>query len=305
MGDLDLRILVIGGNSLVGGKLVCSLRQAHYSVFGTYFQHRVDDDLFYPLDITDAGSVSNVYDMVKPDMVILCSAFTNVDGCEKDKDTARKINVDGTGIVANTVEHHQGKLVYISTDYVFDGCKGSYIEEDAVCPVNYYGGTKRWGEEVVQKTCSDYLICRTSVVYGVSKPNFSLWLIDQIQNKHEVHIVNDQYVSCTYNHDLAEQIIALLKNQKQGIYHTTGGERISRYEFSIKLAEVFGFDTGLIKPVSMKDFSWVAQRPADSSLDVTKVSMLKKPYMVSESLRLFKQEYMDKNNEKKRGVECI
>lgn len=308
-----MRILVIGGSGLLGSKLVEMLNnKSEYSVSATYHQNNNNcndnNDFneinevcdFYRVDITKEDDVSSVFEKVNPDIVIHTAAYTDVDGCEKNKEKAFNVNVKGTGHIAKYADERNAKLVYVSTDYVFNGKQGNYKEEDKVDPVGYYGETKLLGEQRVTEICSDYLICRTSVIYGTGKNNFAVWLTDRLANNKPVRIVDDQFVSCTYNMDLSEQIIALIKQdnkQGMGIYHTAGAERISRYDFSLRLADIFAFDTNLITAVKMKDFDWFADRPADSSLDISKISKIKEPYGVNKALTLFKKEY-DQNQKR-------
>jgi dTDP-4-dehydrorhamnose reductase len=294
-----LRVLVIGGSGLVGYKINELFARDEYEVFCTYHQQVETGEQWYQMDITDKDQVSSVFQQVRPEVVVLPAAFTDVDACETDRKQAFAVNVRGTKKVAQVAEKHHARLVYLSTDYVFNGHTGNYKEDDLVDPLNYYGKTKLLGEEQVKAWCSEYLICRTSVVYGVNKANFALWLVDNLQKEKNVRIVDDQWVSCTYNKDLAEQIRALVTQNATGVFHTAGGERISRYDFSCRLAEVFGFDVGLIEPVRLQDFNWVAQRPRDSSLDVTKVSKFKKPLTVNESLTRFFNEWKETHNEKR------
>jgi dTDP-4-dehydrorhamnose reductase len=183
------------------------------------------------------------------------------------------------------------KVVYVSTDYVFDGAKGLYKEQDAVCPVNHYGVTKLKGEDVVRNLVDEWLIVRPSVIYGAgTKKNFVMWILENLQRQNTIRVVNDQYVSPTLNTDLSEQIVALLSKEVTGVVHTAGGERVDRFSFSQMVADVFGLDTSLIQGISMKEMTWVAKRPVDSSLDVSTVMRFKKPYKLKEAVNLLKEE---------------
>ena len=300
-----LRVLVIGGSGLVGYKINELFSGDEFEVFSTYHQQVMAGDQWYQMDMTDLDQVSNVFEKINPDVVVLAAAFTDVDGCEKHKKLAFQVNVLGTKKVAQIAEKHHARLVYLSTDYVFNGNTGKYVEDDLVDPLNYYGKTKLLGEAQVKAWCSEYLICRTSVVYGVNKSNFALWLVDALSHGNKVRIVDDQYVSCTYNVDLADQIAALLKQQATGVFHTAGGERISRYDFALQLSDMFGFDTGLITPVSIVDVDWAAQRPVDSSLDVSKITTYKQPLSVKEALDMFYKEYQKKSTGDKLASEVV
>jgi dTDP-4-dehydrorhamnose reductase len=285
-----MKVLVIGCSGLLGMKLHQTLIDQEFDVGATYHKNPVKMKDTYHLDITSSEDVDIIFEKMHPEVVILTAAYTDVDGCETNKTTAYKINVEGTKNIAKATERCDGKLVYVSTDYVFDGHKGLYTENDATNPINYYGQTKLDGEQVVQSICSQFLIARTSVIYGGNKSNFVTWFIDSLQHGKSVNIVTDQFVSPTLNVDLAEQIVALIRSNAHGVFHTAGGQRISRYEFCRVIADLFGLDVELVSPITMNDLSWVAMRPLDSSLDVSKVSGIKKPYIVREAVQLLQED---------------
>jgi dTDP-4-dehydrorhamnose reductase len=260
-------------------------------VYATYHSDVFDDDYFFPLDISDAAYTMAFIDEMKPDVVVLTAAYTNVDGCEKNKEDAFSLNVTGTKNVAEACETVGAKMVYISSDYVFNGMKGHYSETDGTDPIDYYGLTKLMGEEQVKSICSNFIIARTSVLYGIHKPNFVTWLISQLEKKKSFEIVTDQIISPTYTFDLSEQLLALLDRDACGMFHTAGGEILSRFDMAVRIAEVFDYDVDLVKPTSMEMLSWVAKRPKDSSLNVSKIAKFKKPYSLEESLGLLRSDF--------------
>jgi dTDP-4-dehydrorhamnose reductase len=157
---------------------------------------------------------------------------------------------------------------------VFDGGKGGYNEQDGTNPINYYGFTKLKGEQSVKSICKDCVIARTSVLYGwhPNRPNFATCVIESLRSRKKIGVANDHYNSPTWAGNLAEMIMSIVENHLTGIYHTAGSERISRYEFAMKVADVFELDSTLINPVKMNDLkTWIAKRPRDSSLRVEKV----------------------------------
>ena len=165
-------------------------------------------------------------------------------------------------------------VVYISTDYVFDGEKGRYLEEDQPNPVNYYGQTKLTGEEHVKKLCERYVIMRTSVLYGThpTKLNFATWTVTSLLEKRPLAIVEDHFNSPTLASNLARAALEIVEKELWGVYHAAGTERISRYGFALKIAEVFNLDVSLVKPIRMSELkTWTAKRPKDSSLRVDKI----------------------------------
>lgn len=283
-----MRVLVIG-IGLLGSKIL-KIKKDH-ELHGTFHTNppNMKGEL-YRLDITQKNSVLDLVSKISPDVSILTSAFTNVDGCEKERETAYKVNVAGPENVAMACERTGSKLIHISTDYVFDGKKGLYTERDSPNPISYYGKTKLLGEEKVKEVLEDYVIARTSVIYGMENKNFATWIIDELRNGNKIRIVTDQYVSPTLNTDLAEQLYALIERDAKGLYHTAGGERISRYDFAVKLAEVFGLNKSLIIPIKTDELNWVAKRPKDSSLDVGRINGIKKPLSIEEALTMLKEE---------------
>jgi len=287
-----MKVLVIGGSGLLGKKLREILLENNYDVFTTYYRaHQTDKEKNYQLDITQKKDVDIVIKKIKPDFIVHTAALTNVDECEKNKDLANNINIQGTKNIAEISIKIGSKLIYVSTDYVFDGKKDLYKEQDQVHPINYYGFTKLKGEEIVKNIVNDCIIVRTSVIYGSNNnKNFVMWILENLQKHNRISIVNDQYVSPTLNTDLSEQLVALINNDVLGIFHTAGGERINRYDFSQIVAEVFNLDKTLVDAISIKDMNWLAQRPRDSSLDVSKITNFKKPYKARKAVSLLKEE---------------
>ena len=284
------KILVIGGSGLLGGKLL-KLLPDDSKKFGTYNTRPVKIDTkncrSYHLDITNKKDTEHLIVKISPDIIVHTAALTNVDYCETNKSAAWDVNVEGTRNIAESSRETNSKLVYVSTDYVFDGKRGMYKEDDQTNPVDHYGKTKLEGEKVVQELCENYIIARTSVLYGWhSKPNFVTWVIKELKQEHKINIVQDQFTSPTLADNLAELILKLIEKKESGIFHTAGSERICRFEFTKRIAEVFNLNKNLINPISSDKLNWIAKRPMDSSLDVTKVSGIKRPLNINESLKL-------------------
>jgi len=285
------RILVTGASGLLGSKVV-KLAEHSFEVIPTHntcslFMGSVK------MDITNSAQVLQVVAQMKPDVLIHVAAETRVDRCEKNREEAWKVNAEGTKNIAVACGKIKTKLIYVSTDYVFDGEKGLYVEGDEPNPVNYYGLTKLKGEEFVRENCQDYVVARTSVLYGwhSTKTNFALWVIESLKRGESISVVDDHYNSPTLADSLAEALLEIAQQNLRGVFHTAGNERISRCEFALKIAETFNFDPKLIKPVKMNQLkTWIARRPRDSSLCIDKAhSQLKKKFLnVEESLKAMK-----------------
>lgn len=288
-----MKLLVTGASGLLGRELVKLALGRGYTVYSTYNEHAVDRGVPIKLDLTDYGRVLEVIAERKPDAVVHAAAYTDVDGCEVNRDLAWKVNAEATKYIAKASSKVGAQLIYVSTDYIFNGGKGLYAEEDEPNPINYYGYTKLKGEEFVKEYAGEWCIARTSVLYGWGpghKPNFATWLLNNLKGGREVRVVVDQFASPTLNINLAEMLMEIAERGLAGIFHAAGATRISRYEFAIKLAEAFGLGSNLIKPVKMDEIPWRARRPKDSSLDVSRArSMLNaKPLELDSALRVMK-----------------
>jgi dTDP-4-dehydrorhamnose reductase len=266
------RILVTGASGLLGSKLVDMLSK-EYEVVPTHNMQALHPNSMR-MNMVERDEVFRVLCAVCPDMVVHTAAETNVDKCETEREWAWRLNAAGTRNIAEACAKIGAKLIYVSTDYVFDGEKGLYSEEDEANPVNYYGLTKLRGEQFAREFCEGFVIARTSVLYGWhrKKLNFATWVVDSLRIGKRISVVEDHYNSPTLADNLAEMILSVVKIDATGIYHMAGGERVSRYMFALKIAEAFDLDRTLITPVKMKDVKvWIARRPMDSSLCVDKV----------------------------------
>lgn len=228
------------------------------------------------LDITNIEQAKEVISREKPDIVIHCAAYTNVDKAETDIETARKINAQGTENIAKACNC---PMVYISTDYVFDGTSTKpYTPQDTPNPLNNYGLTKLEGEKAVQKYCKKHYIVRTSWLYGLHGKNFVETMISLAQNQ-ELKVVNDQTGCPTWTVDLAEGIFTLLNTQKPyGIYHICGSGQATWYEFAKEIFTQYGkltpshrkgkfFGEEGLKPCTTEDFTRPAKRPKYSVMN--------------------------------------
>jgi dTDP-4-dehydrorhamnose reductase len=284
-----LKIFVTGSTGLLGHRVVNLALKAGHEVIASYIGKPPIAGEPVELDLLNLKSIRPTIVRLKPDAIVNTAAYTNVDGCETNKDTARKLNADAIWQVAVAAEEIGAHLTHISTDYVFDGAKGLYKEEDNPRPINHYGRTKLEGEAYVKASSAEWCIARTSAIYGWGgeKKNFATWLLDNLSAGREVRIVTDQCVSPTLNTNLAEIVLEIAEKRLKGVLHTAGASRVGRYEFAIELAKVFNQNLNLIKRAKVEDMLWPAKRPKDSSLDVSKCKKLlnTKPLGSPEALR--------------------
>jgi dTDP-4-dehydrorhamnose reductase len=307
-----MRILVIGGGGQVGTKIVEQAKE-RFDVYATYQTRKpsLEESRIFKADKRDRDKTIEIFDEVNPEVVIDTAAIHNVDYCETHKDEAWKVNVEGTRNVADACKKQNARMIFVSTDYVFDGNKGLYTEEDSTNPISYYGVTKLEGERAVAEALNNYAIARPSVIYGYvptdqresssGKPlNFAMWLVQKLQRHETLTIVNDQYSSPTMADNLAEVLLKLGTTHNSGIYHTAGGTRLNRFELSVKLAERFGLNRELIKPIATSQLKQLAKRPMDSSLSVDKIEreLNLKMLKIEEALNLFYQQHITKEESK-------
>jgi len=293
-----MRILITGANGLLGSKLAATALSRGFEVFSGYILDSPMVGKPIPMDITDEASVRRAFKQSRPDAVFHCAAMTDVDKCEEDQEAAIKVNSEGTRTISRQAALSSSYIAYISTDYVFDGAKGNYIESDPTNPVSAYGWSKLLGEEVVRSSGADFLIARSSVIYGaqpaMGKVNFALWLLESLRARKPVTLLTDQCVSPTLNTSLAGMLLESFEKHLTGTYHMAGATRVSRYEFGSALAGTFGLDQSLIRAATALDFQgrWKAARPPDSSLDVSKATSIlqTKPLALNDALKELREE---------------
>ncbi len=268
-------VLVIGAG-LLGSKII-------EQIGGQCEIHGADIDTslgeigceFHTVDITNKKAVGDLISKVKPIAVFHTAAMTNVDRCELDRSLALRVNGTASGHIALACAKLNAYLCYISTDYIFDGRKGMYREDDPPKPLSAYGESKLLGETEVRCLGNRWrwIIARSSILYGAYRKrfNFASWIVDEVKAGHPIRMVTDQVGSPTLADDLAAAVHDLWRRGATGVYNVAGREPISRHEFAIRTCEVFGLDKTLVTPVRTGELKQRAQRPENSSLDVSKV----------------------------------
>jgi len=285
-----MRIFITGGGGLLGSRLAEVAIEKGHDVLAGYSRSFPEKGEPVRLDLAEDESIREAVDSTRPDLVIHTAALTDVDRCEAERDLACRINARGTRILAEAAKKAGAFFIYVSTDYVFDGSRGMYREDDPTGPVNHYGYTKLLGERYAE------CVARSCVIYGSrpasGKVNFALWILGRLQRGEEIRVVTDQYISPTLNTSLARMLLEAGERRLEGVYHMAGASRISRYDFACLLAECFGLDRGLVLPSRMSEMGWRAKRPMDSSMDVSKAcrDLNERPLDIYESFRILKEE---------------
>ena len=293
-----MRCFITGGSSQPGFKLVVEALEKGYEVVATYLNHEIPYDSprlrKIRLDITDFDKVQEVLMQEKPDVIFHIAAYGDVDGCEVNREYAWRVNYLASQNIAKTAAKINAFLVYLSTDYVFDGERGSYKEDDPAYPVNFYGLTKLLGEVASLSAHDRVAVVRASAIYGLGpgRKNFAKFLIEKLSRGEEIRAFVDQFLSPSNSVLLARAMLKIAEEELTGIFHIVG-EKMSRYEFAIKVAEKLGFDKNLIKQGSMKDIQWKAKRPKDSSLNYEKTRTLLRLdfYSTNLALKILRDEY--------------
>ena len=295
---VKLKFLVTGSAGLVGQQVVKDLSKSN-QVFSCYNESKPEYGDSVKMDLKNYEMISSVLTEIKPDVVIHLGAMTGVDLCEKEKTSASEINTKATEIIAKECSKLNSFLVYVSTDYVFDGNFGMYKEDDVANPLGFYGKSKLEGEKAVQNFSTNWCIARTSTPFGLhpTKKSFPMWVIENLQKQKQIDVLIDQFTSPTYIPNLSRMLIEISERRITGIIHTAGASKISRYQMASMVSDKLNLDGTLLKQISMNKMKWVAQRPKDSSLDVSRASSIlnEKPQKIDQSLNLFIDEMKSKN----------
>jgi len=278
------KILITGSNGLLGQKLVSLLtQQADNQLIATSRgKNRLPFTNGYEyqeMDITNAEQVAEVIEKVRPDAIIHTAAMTNVDQCETEKDLCWAMNVKALEYLVEACEKHDIFLCHLSTDFVFDGESGPYLEEDKPSPISFYGWSKYAAEEIVKRSKCTWGIVRTVLVYGItndmSRSNIILWVKNSLENQKPIKVVTDQFRTPTLAEDLAMGCWLMVDKKAKGIFHISGKDFLTPYEMAIKTADFFQLDKLLISQVDSSNFTQPAKRPARTGFVLDKaVSML-------------------------------
>ena len=259
----NMKVLVTGVKGQLGYDVVNELEKRGLEAVG------VDID---EMDITDAVSVDKVIKETSPDAVIHCAAYTAVDAAEDNVVLCRKVNADGTANIAKVCKELDIKMMYISTDYVFDGQgERPWEPDDERHPLNVYGRTKYEGEVAVTDVLDKYFIVRIAWVFGVNGKNFIKAILNKAKTVDTLTVVNDQFGSPTYTFDLAKLLVDMIQSDKYGFYHATNEGICTWYEFACEIIRQAGLNTKVL-PVSADQYPAKAKRPTNSRMSKEKLT---------------------------------
>ncbi|MCL5276217.1 MAG: SDR family oxidoreductase [Deltaproteobacteria bacterium] len=293
-----MKILITGGKGLLGNSLLKTADYKTHKIVWTYFRNppqKSAKNAVY-LDLNNQQNIEEVFDNFKPDWVIHTAGNGSVDWCEKNKEEAYRINVEGTENIIFACKKHKSQIVYISSNAVFDGNNPLYKEDDLATPVNFYGHTKIICEHIVKAFIEDFVIVRPILMYGWDsegeRSNPVTWLIHALEERKTVKIVDDIYINPLYAMDCANGIWRIIEIKKTGTYNFAGKDCMSRYEMAIQTAKAFGLDENLIQPVKNAYFKYIAPRPCNTSYNTGKMEkeLGIKPRAFAEGLLFMKKE---------------
>ena len=272
---MSKKVLITGSNGLLGRSLRRCLLQYKFFVIATGLGADRFDELggvYEEMDITSLHSCKSILDKYKPDIIVNTAALTNVDDCENNKQACLNINATSIMNYIPFLLKYNIHFIQLSTDFVFSGIKGGYLETDFCDPVNYYGFSKLESEKILLNNLINFTIVRTSLVYSNDNlnDNFLSWIKSSLSQKMKLNIVDDQYRTPTFLTDLIQAILKIIDLKKYGIYHISSGERLSIYKIVCNIAKYYGYNTALITKTNSKVLNQVAQRPKDSSLLINK-----------------------------------
>ena len=291
-----MRILVTGANGLLGQMVVrlCAGREGVTLLATAKGEERIGAPLkannvdYRTLDITSKQDWEKALDDFCPDSVLHAAAMTQVDDCEAQPELCHTLNVDAVDRGATACEARGVHFVLLSTDFVFDGQEGPYDETAVPAPLSVYGRSKWEAEKRVQRLTSPWAIVRTVLVIGsvpgLSRSNIVLWAVDALRQGKTITVVQDQWRSPTWAEDLARGCLAVSEKKATGIYHISGPEVLSVYDFVLRIAAVFGLDPSLVTPISTAQLGQAAQRPPKTGflLDKARAELNYTPHTLEE-----------------------
>jgi len=286
-----MKILVTGADGFLGKKLCTILNKNE--IIGT---SRKDANLLH-LDVTDDKNVASIIEKIKPEIIVHAAALVNIEKCEIEKDLADSINVRGTENIARACKQHKIKLIYISSDYVFSGKDSLYSLDSKKDPMNYYGLTKSLGEEVIKSTLSGFAIVRPTILYGFNdsedKNSFVLKAINKLKNNEQIMLDNKRTKYPLLIDDLARAIDKIISSDMNGVFHLSGLDAVTKYDWGIKVAEIFNLPEEKIIGQNMNE----PYRPDNIKFNIQ--DNIIKVLNLEEGLKLIKIQ-MEKNGNNKK-----
>ena len=292
-----MKILITGANGLLGQKIVefCIAQKIDFfaTSSGENRNSNCPNTHYSSMDITDENEVQHVISSILPTHIIHTAAITNVDYCELNPAECNKVNNDASIFLASVCDRMNIHFQFLSTDFVFDGEKGNYSEEDSVRPISVYGHSKADTEKyLINGKNADWSIVRTIIVYGkginLSRSNLIVWAKETLEKGEEMKIIDDQFRAPTFVDDLADACISIVLKGRTGVFHISGPSTFSVYEIVEKVAAHFNYSMNNVKRISSKELDQPAKRPPRTGFNLAKAKseLSYTPRTIEESLDL-------------------
>lgn len=294
---LQNRIVFTGITGLLGGYFLKN-RDLDYEIIGIVNRNlKRNSKSFSKIDITSKESVLNFFGKIKPNIIVHAASIGNVDYCETHKNEAYRVNVEGTKNIIDAAENIGAKLIFMSSNAIYDGINYPYNEKSKARPINFYGKTKIEAENLIINSKVNYTILRLMTMYGWPQPegrtNPVTWIIDKLRKGESINVVNDIYNNHLWAGQAADVIWKIIKNNTDmNIYNVAGKDCISRFELALKVAKVFDLNSSLVSPVDGSFFQNIVARPKNTCFNTAKIEneFKIKPLTVNEGLELMKKE---------------
>tara|TARA_B100000530_G_scaffold185904_1_gene117765 strand:+ start:1065 stop:2009 length:945 start_codon:yes stop_codon:yes gene_type:complete len=283
------KTLVIGGSGLLGHYLKQNL--ADSDTYFTYNESKLNSEQTTFLDITNEHNLEKIFETVKPDTVYHVAAITNLDWCENNEQKTFAVNTNPINNIVNLANVYNSKLIFVSTDSVFDGVKGNYVENDPLNPINIYSKSKVEAEKIV-KNLDDSLIIR-GTFFGIkkNKESFLSYLLKQLKNGKKIKVPEDKISNGLFVNDFAKTLIEMNRKKLSGLFHIGSSDNINNFEFAKEIANIFGYEDDLIQNSLFQDIfhekNLVAKRPLNTTLNVNKISNIIKMPNVKQVINSF------------------
>lgn len=278
-----MKILITGANGLLGQQLLkLLLDTTEHNIIATGKgepRYVIQNSRlhYYALNITDGMDVDLLFEKLQPHVIIHCAALTQADECELNPIKAWEINVTATRFIVDAAKKINAFLIFISTDFVFDGMSGPYKEEDVINPISYYGSTKVAAEKAVAESGLQYAIVRTCLLYGNilfgTRSNLVSWVKENLEQGKKIKVVSDQWRTPTYIEDLAKGILLIIEKKATGLFHISGKDFLSPYDMAMATADYLQLDKSLIEKVDASIFTQPAKRPAKTGFIIDKAKL--------------------------------
>ncbi len=274
-----MKILITGSNGLLGQKLAdyCKKKKIAFIATskGDNRNGECPNDRYLEMDISNSEQIRTVFQSEKPTHIIHTAAITNVDYCELNPKECQIVNVEATRLLCEAANEIGAHFQFVSTDFVFDGEKGAYVETDKVNPISVYGQSKADAEKLVQEIARfGWSIVRTIIVYGtgdnLSRSNLIVWAKGALEKGDEINIIDDQFRAPTYAEDLADGCMGIIEHNENGIYHICGPETMSIYQIVERIADHYKFSMKNVNKISSVTLNQPAKRPPKTGFDLSK-----------------------------------